>query len=210
MTTPSQSSDGPIAGNYLYLSPTLPAADDSCFERFASVPPSETDLLVITRSLEETLANWRRIHDAPPANVSIVSIADETRSVTGRDPATGTPRAEMIWPVSHPGDLTGIEIAITEILAQQPRAGRLVVCFQALDAVLQYAAVKPTYRFLHKLTTRFEQAGAIAHYHVADFQVDKKSVTSIRPLFDGVIETDTNEAVPRSTVPRDESTPTDE
>lgn len=210
MTPPSQSSDGPIAGNYLYLSPTLPAADDSCFERFASVPPSETDLLVITRSLEETLANWRRIHDAPPANVNIVSIAEKTRSVTDSDFATGTPRAEMLWPVSHPGDLTGIEIAITEILAQRPPAGRLVVCFQALDAVLQYAAVKPTYRFLHKLTTRFEQADAIAHYHVADFQVDNKTVTSIRPLFDGIIETDSNEAVHRPRVPPEESTTADE
>ncbi|QLD88818.1 hypothetical protein HWV07_07130 [Natronomonas salina] len=206
---PSQSSDDSPIGNYLYVSPTLPATDDSCFDRFEAVRPAETHLVVITRSIEETLANWRRVHDDPPANVSIVSVAEETRSTAGQEPATGSPRAEMVWPVSHPGDLTGIEIAITEILTQRPAGGQLVVCFQALDAVVQYAAVKPTYRFLHKLTTRLKTADAIAHYHVADFQLDGDSVTRIRPLFDGVIEIDDDLAVQQPPSRSEETTPVD-
>ena len=194
MTPPSQrSSDDPPAGNYLYVSPD-PSTERSCFEPFDRVDPVETSLVVVTRSPTETLPRWRRVHADPPADVSIVSIADQARSVARDDPAAGTPTADGIWAVPHPGDLTGIGIALTEILAERATPdSRPVVCFEALGAVLQYAPVKPAYRFLHQLTTRLGRADAVAHFHVAPYQFDEGPADRIRPLFDDVIESGTSE-----------------
>lgn len=191
MTDPSsQPSDVPPAGNYLYRSVDAPT-DHSCFEPFAAIAPDETDLVLITRSPNEAKKHWQQVHDVPPADVHIVSISDQTRSVATQDSAAGTPTSDDIWTVSHPGDLTGIGIAITEILSELTDSDcRILVCFEALDAVLQYAAVKPAYRFLHQVTTEFDQVDALAHFHVADYQFDGGPANRIRSLFDGVIECD--------------------
>ena len=154
--------------------------------------PDDTSLLLVTRSPDETLQRWRQVHADPPADLNIVSISDQARSVATRDSATGTPTDDGIWTVSHPGDLTGIGIALTEILAEQTNSDlRLVVCFEALGAVLQYAPVKPAYRFLHQLTTQLGRADAIAHFHVARYQFGDGPGSRIRPLFDDVIEPET-------------------
>lgn len=194
MIPPSQrSSDDPPGGNYLYLS-SDPPTGRSCFEPFDRVDPVDTSLVVITRSPDETLRRWRQVHADPPADMNIVSISDQSRSVATRDSATGTPTADGIWTVSHPGDLTGIGIALTEILSEQTDLDRrFAVCFEALGAVLQYAPVKPAYRFLHQLTTQLGRAGAIAHFHVARYQFVDGPVNRIRPLFDDVIRPDTSE-----------------
>lgn len=194
MISPSQrSSDDPPAGNYLYVS-SDPPTERSCFEPFDRVDPVETGLVVVTRSPGETLPRWRRVHDDPPVDVSVVSISDQARSVARDDPAAGTPTADGVWAVSHPGDLTGIGIALTEIVAEQATPDlRLVVCFEALGAVLQYAPVKPAYRFLHQLTTRLGRADAVAHFHVARFQFDDGPADRIGPLFDDVIGPGTGE-----------------
>lgn len=194
MIPPSQrSGDDPPAGNYLYVS-SDPRTERSCFEPFARVDPVETSLAVVTRSPSETLPRWRRVHTDPPADVSVVSISDQARSVATDDPAAGAPTGDGIWAVSHPGDLTGIGIALTEIVAEQATPDRrLVICFEALDAVLQYAPVKPAYRFLHQLTTRLERADAVAHFHVARYQFGDGPADRIRPLFDDVIGAGTSE-----------------
>lgn len=191
MTDPSsQSSDVPPAGNYLYRSVDAPT-NHSCFEPFAGVDPDETNLVLITRSPSEAQKHWQQVHDVPPADVHIVSISDQTRSVATQDSAAGVPTSDDIWTVSHPGDLTGIGIAITEILSVETDSNlRILVCFEALDAVLQYAAVKPAYRFLHQVTTEFDQVDALAHFHVAGYQFDGGPANRIRSLFDGVIECD--------------------
>ena len=191
MTDPSpHPSDVPPPGNYLYRSVDAPT-NHSCFEPFAAVNPDETNLVLITRSPSEAQKHWRQVHDVPPADVHIVSISDQTRSVATQDPAAGAPTSDDIWTVSHPGDLTGIGIAITEIISELTDPDlRILVCFEALDAVLQYAAVKPAFRFLHQVTTEFDQVDALAHFHVADYQFDGGPANRIRSLFDGVIECD--------------------
>lgn len=193
--TPSSlpSSVDPPAGNFLYLS-LDPPTGRSCFEPFERVGPDATSLVLVTRSPDDTLRHWRQVHADSPADLSIVSISDQARSVATRDSATGTPTADGIWTVSHPGDLTGIGIALTQILAEQTNSDlRLVVCFEALGAVLQYAPVKPAYRFLHQLTTQLGRADAIGHFHVGRYQFGDGPGSRIRPLFDGVIEPETTE-----------------
>lgn len=190
---PQRSGDRPPAGNYLYLSRD-PPTERSCFESFERVDPVETSLVVVTRSPDETLQRWLRAHAEPPADANVVSISDRARSAASGDSTAGTPTSDVIWTVSHPGDLTGIGIAVSEIVAEQTNPDlRLVVCFDALDAVLQYAPLKPAYRFLHQLTTRLGRAEALAHFHVARYQFDGGPGSRIEPLFDGVIEPGTEE-----------------
>lgn len=66
------------------------------------------------------------------------------------------------------------------------------MCFEALNTVLQYEPGKPVYRLLHQLTTQLTQVDAIAHFHVARYQINDSPGNRIRPLFDSVIEPETN------------------
>lgn len=46
------------------------------------------------------------------------------------------------------------------------------------------------FRFLHLLTRRLSLAGAIAHFHLDPETCDEKTIETLRPLFDAVLEVD--------------------
>lgn len=122
-----------------------------------------------------------------PAEVSIVSV-DETAT----EPRTETVDGMTIRSVGPADNLTGVAAAVSECLgAWSERAAPdddLVFCFDSLTAMLQSVSRERAFRFLHVLTRRLEQAGAVGHYHVEPGRHDEQTIATLSPLFDATIE----------------------
>lgn len=182
----------------LLASATGPAIDDTCFDLLDGADPDDLDVLFVTftKSPSDRLDAWRAHADRPPANLGIVSVADQVRSAAAASPSASTGgRSGPIKTVSDPSDLTGVGIAVTEFLAAWADDGnRTVVCFESLTALLQYADADRVYRFLNELTSRLKQTGAVAHFHASAASHDDQTLGTLASLFDEVIRPETGAA----------------
>ncbi len=166
-----------------------PAAEDSCMELLT--PPAETELNVLwvaySRTPDSCLTQWRQHGTTQPNDISIINVGDSVRSAVAANGAShGGPGP--IQTVPSAGDLTGLGIAISNVLSQWAETdAQTVVCFDSLTALLQYVEPEKSYEFLHVLTGRLFAADAIAHFHISPDAHDDQTVEMIRSLFDGEV-----------------------
>jgi len=93
--------------------------------------------------------------------------------------------------VLDPADLTTLGIRISEQLSEWGSTDEQpVVCFHSLTELLEATDLNRAFRFLHLLTRRLSLAGAIAHFHLDPETCDEKTIETLRPLFDAVLEVD--------------------
>ncbi|WP_442905065.1 DUF7504 family protein [Haladaptatus sp. ZSTT2] len=174
--------------NILLCTPPMsPAADDSCMELLT--PPTETDVNVLwvaySRTPDNCLTHWHQHGNTQPADISIINVGDSVRSASA---ATGGGGPGPIQTVASAGDLTGLGIAISNVLSQWAETdAQTVVCFDSLTALLQYVEPEKAYEFLHVLTGQLFAADAIAHFHISPDAHDDQTVAMLRSLFDAEV-----------------------
>ncbi|MFC7196871.1 hypothetical protein ACFQL4_23180 [Halosimplex aquaticum] len=105
--------------------------------------------------------------------------------VVGESPGS-KPDGVTVEHVSSPSDLTGLGIAISELLSEWEDAPR--VCVDSLTAMLQYVEAETAYEFLHAITGQLYAANARAHFHIDPSAHDRTTVDSIASLFDAVVK----------------------
>lgn len=183
--------------NVLLLTPTLVPDDGAACAALLSVaPPAEANVLCVTfsQSPDRRLARWRSAGGpTAPANLGFIVVGDRFRSATSdRLAAAGASNgdlAPMVASVSSPGDLTGLGIEVGNVFADWiDDGGRILLCFHTVTTFLQYADLRTGFRFLHLLTGRVRSAGGTAHYHLDPTAHDRRTVDTLRGLFDGVVE----------------------
>lgn len=174
-------------GNVLLLAPSHSGDErDLCADLMAGSPPERTNVLfvTVTQSPRDRLDVWRERFDESPASCGIVSVesgGSDGGSPTGRRPNTKT--------VSRPGDLTGVNIAMTEFLsAWSDDDNRTVVCFHSLTPLLQYADPERVFKFVNELTSVLARVGATAHFHMDPGAHDAQVCQTIKSLFDTVVD----------------------
>jgi hypothetical protein len=147
------------------------------------LPDGTTDQAIVVsyrREPAEIVDEWRGRGDLP-ASLSIV-LAD------------GEPRSHPDLPddvdVTHvsPGDLTGVGVEVTRLLEDAADGDRVVACVDSLSALLQYADLERTFRFLHALVGQFDAADAAVHAHLDPATQDEQSVETLAVLFDAAVE----------------------
>lgn len=91
--------------------------------------------------------------------------------------------------VASPGDFTGAGVATSELIeAVGGRGAGTRVAVHSASDLLARADVKTVFRFLHALSGRIGAADALGVATVDADAHDQQTVTTLRQLFDGLIE----------------------
>lgn len=174
---------GGLAGTekVLLLSPTLSeGAERNVCHGLMADRSDELLYVSLVRSVDEIVDEWRR---APVDHLAVVTVETRRGEVANPESATGTHlRAEH---VSSPDDLTGIGIAVTQVL-EGFEGPAPAVCFNSLTVLLQYTDVEQTFRFLHVLSRYLDEAGASFHAHLDPATQADETLSTLATLFDGM------------------------
>jgi hypothetical protein len=177
----------------------LASADDSrvaeyCAERLdRRGAPSPNALLV---SLDESPD---RRFDAVvghgsgrPAGVAVVG-CDGTRGAAAASAGTGhgpgLAPGPWVATVGSPSDLTGLGVRIRQALSNwEHDAAPVEVCFHDLDTLLGHVDDRAAFRFCHAVTRHVRSVGATSHFHLDPDAVSERTLNTLRPLFDRVVD----------------------
>jgi len=181
--------DTPDAANVLLLAPVDGEQGDTlCLEALSRSPPAETHVLAVTyrHSPAEFVEAWDDHVGESPAGGGIVAVGQSESEF-----ADDTWRARF---VENPGDLTGIGIQLSELLSDLAAGAgpdeEVVMCFDAVTSLLQYADLQRSFRFLHVVTGRVRNADGTCYYHLDPDAHDEQAMATLDGLFDSTIERD--------------------
>lgn len=194
VSAPAQSLRGALeqATNVLVLTPSE-VDDEACNEVFSATPSTQPPVLGVTFDPPGTdrLEAWD-FEEPQPAEISLITVGDFTRSSTSSPSASTRPRERIqVTTVADASDLATLGTKINDQLSawdasdEQP-----VVCFHSITALLEETDLNHAFRFVHILTRRFAAAGAISHFHMNPHAHDDETINTLRPLFDVVLELD--------------------
>lgn len=187
------------ASNILLLAPALnPGEAEACGDILTTSDATKRNVLAATytQSASAWAAEYERHVGDLPDQLAIVSVGETTRS-TGQAQSpqpNAFPRGPVVEAVESPSDLTGLGIRISEFLKEWDTdkwnggAPQTAFCFDSVTAMLQYTDLQRAFRFLHTVTGRISQSGAVGHYHLTPDAHDDKTVSTLYSLFDAVVE----------------------
>ena len=181
-------------GSVLLLAPAMdPRVDECCVEVSCRDDPTDVDLLSVSLdgTVDDVLDRWTRHLGATPGRTAVVTTGESTRgAATMADPGSAQLGSVVsVASVADPGDLTGLGIKISQALSSwEADDNDLVLCFDSLTTLLQFADVRRVFQFVHVLTQRIESAGARAHFHMDANAHDAQEIATIRSLFDQTFE----------------------
>jgi hypothetical protein len=183
------------ASNILLLSPSLDSHDDeACLDLLTVTDPTEENVLSVTftQSATDRIDLWDAHVDERPARAGIISVGEITRSASADITSTQRPVGPLtIETVSDPDDLTDLGITVNTFLSEWgDDDNQTVACFHSLTPLLQDADLQRVFRFLHVLTGRLETSDAVAHYHMDPSAHDQQTISTLRPLFDAIVDLD--------------------
>ncbi|WP_225336088.1 DUF7504 family protein [Halomicrobium urmianum] len=163
-------------------------------------PASEAMLAVtVTESPDDRIQLWHQHADAAPAAATLIDVDTSTRSAASRSTADEVHQlceTASVRTADSPADLTGLGVEITNALDEltaENEERQLVVCFKSLTPLLQYVSREELFKFVHLVTERFTQAGAVAHFHMDPTVHDEQTIATFLHLFDVVVELDDGE-----------------
>jgi hypothetical protein len=157
--------------------------EEACMALSGVDDPDGVDVVFVTftKSADQRLAAWRDHANAPPANIGIVSVEMGGANGGGSPDRPGGPAVRRI---SDPSDLTGVGIAISEFLSVWDDTDQqTVVCFDSVTALLQYVDANRVFQFLNEMTSKFEQAGVHAHFHLLPEAHEAQDLSVLTSLF---------------------------
>lgn len=179
----------PDVSNALFMAPSLGSHRRSvCLDQLSQTPPSQTNVLSITFTAtpQEWVRNWTEHVGISPVRGGIVSIGQADTDID--DPTWAAKTVET------PSDLTGIGIELSELLSGMATASgedeQIMVCFDSITSLLQYADLQRAFRFLHVVTGRVKTVDGLGHYHVDPEAHDQQTLATLKGLFDAVVEVD--------------------
>ena len=172
--------------NVLVLAPSL--SDEkagTCQELLDGDDLSELDVLRISYSdaPEELVAEWRDHHDHLPGRMGIIIVGDQP----GGPAVDGLPE-EVFVTTANPNDITGLGMRLNNYLNDGDGGGQLVVCFDSVTEMLQFADMQPVFKFLHMFVGQLRDADAVGHFHLDPGAHDSQTVSRLKPLFDDAVD----------------------
>jgi len=180
-------SDLSDVSNVMLSAPSLGGqGNEVCDSLLTQTPPSETNILTITftDTPQEWVDDWMDSVGVSPVRGGIVSIGQAEAEVDDPSWAVKT--------VENPSDLTGIGIELSELLSGMATAAdddeHIVVCFDSITSLLQYADLQRAFRFLHVVTGRVKTVNGVGHYHLDPEAHERQTLATLKGLFDAVVE----------------------
>lgn len=178
------------SSSVLLLAPSHEPPDDSaCTDLLTRDPPAETNVLSVTLSASpaERLSVWRReVGSERPARTTIV---DARRNATKTRLPTSEAGSISVRRVPENADLCDVGLAIASQLGAWKSADEpTVVCLHSVTALLAAYDTERVISLITSLNDLCERLEVVAHHHVDPDEHDEETVTTLRPLYDAVIE----------------------
>lgn len=169
--------------NVLLSAPSRAAAHDLLLDVLADgARQGDGSLLVTTdRTAADVRSGLAERTDGDAAAVGVVDCGADDGDRSDEDPMTRY--------VDSPADFTATGVAASELLAELGHGHpRTRVGVDSVSGLLAHADAKTVFRFLHVLTGRIGAADAVGVATIDDDAHDDQTVTTIRQLFDGLVE----------------------
>lgn len=187
----------------LLLAPLdTPAEDRACLDLLTRSAAAETNVLSVTFSATplERVALWKRlVGEELPNRVAVIGtdrsetdggVIDGGSTEQESEPQTDG-RLVIDESLSDPVDPFELLLTIGRYLGEWAVTDeRTLVCIRSVSALLDSMEVGQALHLIDVLNARFEQVGAVAHYHLDPDAHDQQEIANLRPLFDSVIEFD--------------------
>jgi hypothetical protein len=180
---------------------TLLLSDDgseNAADAVLDVTPAATNLLVVSaaRSMRDVVEAWRRRTETLPAAFGLVTYAEFDRSASASG-STGTPSRRplpggdiTLTSMSDPADLRRLGTAVTLYLDDWADTDReTLVYVDALAPFFDASDLESAFQFLHLLVQSVTQLDASLVVRLDPSATDERTVNTIRPLFDEVVDT---------------------
>lgn len=121
-----------------------------------------------------------------PARKGLISVGDVMRSAAEGGPDFGAP--VVMDAVEQPDDLQGIGTAVSQYCERWDREEYdIVVCFDSLTELLDYASPEVVFQFCHVLTSRLDSVDALAHFHLDPDAHSDETVATFQSIFDATV-----------------------
>ncbi len=149
---------------------------------------SDQPLVIVSRAhtAESLLEAWRSTIGDFPRALGIISIGELTRSVAAGAGTVELPQAHIRTVGAE--DVTGVGIAIGEMLSQYDDDQTPILWFESLTPMVEHKGLEMTFRFLHVTLEQISRSEAVAYVHVDASELDDQTVTTLGHLFDDVVE----------------------
>lgn len=192
MTSAHQSINDYIGepSSILLLAPSHTTPDDSaCIDLLTNESPSETNVLSVTLSASPTdrLSVWQReAGDDLPTRAMII---DGRREMTKSELPASESGPVSVRGVSKHADLDDIGLAIASQLGEWNTTDESsVMCVHSVSTLLATYDDERVLSLITGLNELCKRLGVVAHHHVDSKEHDEEMLTTLRPLYDAVIE----------------------
>ncbi|WP_207589793.1 DUF7504 family protein [Halomontanus rarus] len=137
-------------------------------------------------SPREILEKWQSYATECPPPVAIIA-SEDVNGLSSRRSTTCEINGVRVTTVVN-ADLTVIASLIHEYLTEWDESAVPLLWFDSITALIESTSLETGFRFLSYLTKRVQIAESIAYYQLDPTVHDRKTVSSLMPLFDSVIE----------------------
>lgn len=132
---------------------------------------------------------WHERVEGTPARLGVLGVGVPDHETDGEPVSdAGT---DVLTTVRDPADASDLGVAISLYLQDwSTDDAPTVLGFHSLTAMLDHVGVETTFRFLHLLNRRLADARASGQFYLDPAAVDERTIETLRPVFDSVVERD--------------------
>lgn len=148
----------------------------------------ESSIFITTGESGESIVSWFKDNGKDIKDyidrLGVIDCVSKTLGLNVED-------TEYIKRISSPVNLTGISVGITNFFEEfwmKKGIQKSRLCVDSLSTILMYSNLQTVFRFLHVHTRRIKTAGALGVYIIESGMHDEQTITTLKQLFDGVIE----------------------
>lgn len=179
----------PDDGNVLLLAPSVGGAErDACTGMLSHHDAASTRTIHVLY-MESAIERYRlvesRLSDHPVESAVVAIGAGGVVGERGPEPPAEHYHVQRL---ADPADLTRLGMALNDALGEWAAAGDVMLCFDSLSILMQYAETERVSRFLQMLTSRLTELGASAHFHLDPAAHDEQTVTQLAQTFDSRVK----------------------
>lgn len=142
----------------------------------------------IVISTQDTAERVRELFGTSVSGDDLFGIVDRVTEHVGQSP----PETDLVRYAASPTDMTGIGIEFAEFIEYfhcEHGVQRNRLLLNSITTLLQYTSLQTVFRFLHALTTRVAEVDAVGVAVIESTVHDSETMSTVRELFDGVVET---------------------
>ncbi|MCD1294482.1 recombinase RecA [Methanocella sp. CWC-04] len=179
---------GGISGgaNIMLIGPPMSGKDSILNNIIAAGLSSEEGVIFLTTKVpgESVIEKFSGEGEGKINNIGIVDCISKSLGLGSND----TPSIKR---ATSPVDLTGIGVRISQFIEEFGKHKNIKdvrLCINSLSTILMYSNLQTVFRFMHVFSGRVTAIKALGVYVVEEGMHDEQTISTLKQLFNGVIE----------------------